>query len=53
MHEDGVNMILKIRVCNDVTGYILVRLQVEHATAVAAEPGKLARSIKHLEFVRY
>ena len=53
MHGDGVNMILKIRVCNHVTGYILVRFQVEHATAVAAEPGKLASSINHLELVRY
>ena len=53
MHGDGVNIILKICACNDVTGYTLVRFQVEHATAVAAEPGKLARSIKHLEFVRY
>ena len=53
MHGDGVNIILKICVCNDAKGYILVRFQVEHVTAVMAEPGKLASSIKHLELVRY
>ena len=52
MHGD-VNIIFKICVSNDATHYLLVCFQAKHATAVAAETGKIASSTKQLGLVRY